>query len=442
MKMAMTRRDLLKGAVTGAALTLPMFSGVGRRKAGAATSTFPKRAIFLYMPQNETEDFMAKMANGALSFTGTYLEPMNAFAKKACHISNLTGTSGHQGGHSEWLTGWPSTTESFVPTKGPSLDQYIAGRLGTATRLPSLGLTLAPSYMLGDTQEVVSWTDKVLAVPSLGSAHQAFGQIFGSGVPANPDMSGGPNLQKSVLDALLADYERVNAKLGASDRALLDAHLTLLRQVEARMQSTGSTGTACTTPTNPAESGDIYYPDLRKLAKDHIDVLVGALRCDATRVVTLAFGASGTEGPFDWDPIKVSYFHEVAHRDGAYTTDPKGDHFRVRNWHAQQVAYLLQQLDATTEGDGTLLDHTLVAWLPELGYYPTTIGGGSPNTHLRDQVSALLFGGSGFFKTGTMVDLGKAHYHNLLLTMGQAMGYSDLTTFGQQGTKPLTAIMA
>jgi hypothetical protein len=53
-----------------------------------------------------------------------------------------------------------------------------------------------------------------------------------------------------------------------------------------------------------------------------------------------------------------------------------------------------------------------------------------------------LFGGSGFFKNGTMVDLGKAHYHNLLLTMGQAMGYTDLTSFGQQGTKPLTAIMA
>jgi Protein of unknown function (DUF1552) len=440
MKMAMTRRDLLKGAATGAALTLPFFSGVGARKAKAATTAFPRRAIFLYMPQNETEDFTPKMVNGALSFTGTYLEPMNAYAAKACHISNLTGTSGHQGGHSEWLTGWPSTTDSFAPTKGPSLDQYIAGRLGTTTHVSSLGLTLGSSSTLGNVDEVVSWTDKALAVPSLGSAHLAFAQVFGTATPPSATMQG-PNLPKSLLDALLADYARVNATLGTADRTLLDAHLTLLRQVEARLQNTG-TGLACTWPTNPAESGTIYYPNLRQLVKDETDVLVGALRCDMTRVVTLAFGPSGTEGPYDWSPINVPYFHEVSHRNASYTKDPKGDHFKVRTWYSQQVAYLLQQLDSTPEGDGTLLDHTLVAWLPELGYYPTTVGGSSPNPHIRDQISVLLFGGSGFFKTNTMVDVGKAHYHNLLLTMGQAMGYSDLTTFGAKGTTPIRSIMA
>jgi hypothetical protein len=437
----MTRRELLQGTA-GAAISLPLLASLGEKRALADAASPPKRAIFLYMPQNETEDFTPTMASGALSFAGTYLAALAPYAAKALHVSNLTGTSGHEGGHTEWLTGWPGSTGNFTPAKGPSLDQYIANRVGTATRLPTLGLTLAPSYMLGNGGEVVSWTAQGLPVPSLGSAHQAFTQLFPSANVMNaPTGKTQQQLQKSVLDALISDYARINATLGASDRVLLDAHLTQLRQLEMRLASSPSPA-MCTTPAAPAESGNMYYPDLRKLVRDHTDVLVAALQCDLTRVATFAFGATGSEGPYDWDPVKVSYFHEVAHRDKAYTQDPRGDHFRVRSWYSQQVAYLLQRLDSIPEGTGTLLDHTLVAWLPELGYYPTTEGGSSPNSHLRDKISVLLFGGSGYFKRNAMIDAGQSHYHNLLLTFGQAMGYPDLKTFGAQGSTPIASLLA
>jgi hypothetical protein len=436
----MTRRDILRGTSAGA--LIPLLTSLAERGATADAAAPLKRAIFLYMPQNETEDFTPSVANGSLSFNGTYLAALAPYAAKALHVSNLTGTSGHEGGHTEWLTGWPGATGNFTPAKGPSLDQYIAQRLGNVTRLPTLGLTLAPGYMLGNGGEVVSWTAQGLPVPSLGSAHQAFAQLFPSATA--PTTKTGPTrqqLQKSVLDALLADYGRINAMLGSSDRVLLDAHLTQLRQLEMRLTSNPGTAT-CTPPASPAESGSMYYPDLRALVHDHTDVLVAALQCDLTRVATLAFGATGSEGPYTWAPVNVQYFHEVAHRDKAYTQDPRGDFFRVRNWYAQQVAYLLQRLDSIPEGSGTLLDHTLVAWLPELGYYPTTEGGGSPNSHLRDKISVLLFGGSGYFKLNKMIDAAQSHYHDLLLTMGQAMGYQDLKSFGARGTTPISSIVA
>jgi hypothetical protein len=432
-----TRRGLLRGTAAGAVLSLPLLSSLVGRRAVAGNPAYPRRAIFLYMPQNETEDFTPSLVNGALSFDNTYLAPLAPYAAKALHISNLTGSSGHEPGHTEWLTGWPASTGNFTPAKGPSLDQYIGGRLGNATRLPTLGLTMSPSYRLGSGDEVVSWSAQGLAVPSFGSAHQAFAQVFGGATATGPNAK---QLQKSVLDALAAEYGRINGTLGASDRILLDAHLTQLRALETRLLS-GPGPVQCTIPTSPAESGTIYNPDYRTLVKDHSDVLVGALRCDITRVATFAFGPSGTEGPYDWAPVNVPYFHQVSHRNPAYTTTPRADHFRARTWYAQQVAYLLQQLDSTPEGSGTLLDHTLVAWLPELGYYPSTEGGSSPNPHLRDQVSVLLFGGSGYFKLNTMVDAGQAHYHRLLLTFGQAMGYSDLTSFGAQGTAPIGSIV-
>jgi len=431
----LTRRDLIRAAIAGGTLSLPLLSSL-RQSAKAGPSSYPKRVIFLYMPQNETEDF-TPTSNGGLSFANTYLAPLAPFAKKALHISNLTGTSGHEGGHTEWLTGWPSSNGTFTPTRGPSLDQYIGGRLGTTTQIPTLGLTLAPSYQLGNAQEVVSWTAQALAVPSLGSAHLAFGQVFGSFTSTSPK---GPELQKSVLDALIADYARVNATLSASDRVLLDAHQTQLRQLEARLQARQPI--MCTPPADPPESGNIYNPDLRQLVKDQIDILVAAIECDITRVVTLAFGPSGTEGPYDWSPVNVPYFHQVSHRNPQYTSNPRADHFRARTWYAEQVAYLLQKLDSITEGDGTLLDHTLVCWLPELGYYPSTRDPGSPNPHTRDQISVLLFGGSGYFKLNAMVDAQQAHYHNLLLTFGQAMGYGDLKSFGAQGRTPIGAILA
>jgi hypothetical protein len=434
-----TRRDLLRTA-GAAGLSLPLLSSLAGRRAGAATASYPKRIIFLYMAQNETEDFTPVMSGGNLSLTGTYLEPLAPWAAKMLHVSNLTGTSGHYGGHSEWLTGWPNPGESWAPTQGPSLDQYLAARIGNATQLPTLGLTMAPIADLGDSYNVTSWTAANLAVPHFGSAHEAFAAVFGAGTgmttPTQADTA--RRLKTSLLDALVGDYTRINSLLAAGDRPLLDAHLTLLRQLETKLQQQQPPPAAtCTPPADPAESGNMWYPDWQVLVRDHIDVLVGALRCDITRVATLAFGGSGTIGPFSWDPVDVDDFHQVSHRN---VPMPRPDHFRVRLWHSQQIAYLLQQLDATPEGSGTLLDHTVVCWLPELGYYPTTFG---DNPHLRDQISVALIGSSsGTFKTNTMLDVGQAHYHNLLLTLGQAMGYPDLMSFGAMGTTPIGALLA
>ena len=124
---------------------------------------------------------------------------------------------------------------------------------------------------------------------------------------------------------------------------------------------------------------------------------------------------------------------------------------KVRSWQFQQIAYLCDQLAAVNDGDGTLLDHTLICCLPELGWFPDnnmltyTDSYGkmqtTDNNHLRFDVPAVLIGSSGgFFTTGRYVDMKQDHYHKLLLTFAHAMDFTDLQSFGELGTAELTQL--
>src|SRR5882672_2432145 len=171
---AFPRRALLRGA-GGAILTLPFLPSLERR-ARAATAT--KRIVFIYYPQNETEGMLPKGAD--FSLTGTYLEPLQPYANKVTVFYGAKGAHGHQGGHSECLTGWPSPTfDSWAPTKGPSIDQLIADRMGNVTPMPSLQLTLQSKQRASSNDGTISWTSAGLAIPPLHDPYLAFMKVFG-----------------------------------------------------------------------------------------------------------------------------------------------------------------------------------------------------------------------------------------------------------------------
>ena len=130
------------------------------------------------------------------------------------------------------------------------------------------------------------------------------------------------------------------------------------------------------------------------------------MRCDAVRVATLVIGSSGDTTRYTWAGVDDD-FHEVAHDNvaGAY------DKFlAINSWHGAQFASLLTQLDAVQEANGTtLLDNTIVMWTNELGM--------GNFTHNRFDVPIVLAGGQGILDTGRFLDLGGAHYHQLLFTL-------------------------
>jgi hypothetical protein len=432
-----SRRSLLRAA--GAAL--PWLPGAIRR-AMAGDPVAPRRVIFVYLPNNDVDEMMPRGTGRSFSLDGTYLAPLAPFARKLMVVTGVKGNGGHNAGHSEWLTGWPNHgygANDNVPTHGPSLDQYLGGRLGTATRLPTLGLTLANLPV--DAGQIVSYTAGLLAVPSMRDPLQGFqrvfGQMAGGSTPAMPSREA--MLKSSVLDALRQNFERSSAALGTAERQLLDQHLTLLRDQERRLQLDMQPAFSCSAPMAPPSIPAIASPDYPdptrpQVIRHHIDTIVGALRCDATRVVTLAFGGTGDRTPNPWANADED-FHQIAHRD---VNNAHAYHVSVRTWQAQQIAYLCAQLDAVPEAGGTLLDHTVVAWLPELGYCPYTEPHDS--THSRDTITVALVGGAGYFDVGQVLDVAGAHYHRLLLTFAHAMGYEDLTTLGESGNSPIAQL--
>jgi Protein of unknown function (DUF1552) len=431
------RRALLRGA-SGAILTLPFLSSLERR---AQAATAIKRIVFIYFPQNETEGMLPK-AGSTFSLVGTYLESLEPYAKKVTVFYGAKGAHGHQGGHSECLTGWPSPTfDSWAPTKGPSIDQLMATRIGNATPLPSLQLTLQSKQRASSNDGTISWTSAGLPIPPMHDPYLAFTKVFGGATSGTSDAAAARQraLKTSLLDHLMADHARVNARLDAADRRLLDAHLELLRQQELKLQN--SVPFSCTAPTappntKPPDYSEGYWPDK---APQHIGVLVGALRCDAARVASMMFGFSGDSNHHAWLGNDED-FHTVAHESN------KGEfahHFSVRKWEVSQVASLASSLAAIPDasGMGTLLDNTTIVCLPELGLVTA-----ADEAHSREGpkgVGGVIIGDcGGFFKTGQAVDLGGTSYHNLLLTLVHAMGYTDVTSVGAKGTTVLTQLLA
>ena len=161
---------------------------------------------------------------------------------------------------------------------------------------------------------------------------------------------------------------------------------------------------------------------------DDDDTIVQAFSCDVTRTATLVVGPSGSIQHYTWANADVD-FHETAH--GA-VGDALTMMSRINGWHAQQVAYLIEQLSLVSEGDGTLLDNTLVFWTNELGVHPFD--------HHREEVPVLLAGG--MLNTGAIINASGAHYHDVLLTLAHAMGHTELTSFGDLGDTVLSALLA
>jgi len=416
-------------------LTLPFLSSLERR---AEAATPIKRIVFTYFPHNETEGLLPKP--GAFSLVGTYAEPLQPYANKVTVFYGAKGAHGHQGGHSECLTGWPSPTfDSWAPTKGPSIDQLMADRIGNATPLASLQLTLQSKQRASSNDGTISWTAAGLPIPPLHDPYLAFTKVFGGAMSGAGDAAAARQraLKTSLLDSLMADHARVAKRLDTADRRLLDAHLELLRQEELKLQN--AMPFSCTAPmappnTKPPDYSEGNWPDK---SPQHIGVLVGALRCDATRIASMMFGFSGDSNHHAWLGNDED-FHTVAHESNKAEFQ---HHFSVRKWEFSQIALLAQSLAASPDpsGTGTLLDNTTIVCLPELGLITA-----ADEAHSREGpkgVGGVILGDcGGFFKTGRAVDLGGTSYHNLLLTIVHAMGYTDVASVGSKGTTVLTQL--
>jgi hypothetical protein len=158
MKLRSSRRNFLRGAA-GASLALPFLPSLTAQAGGDRP---PQRVVFVYAPQQESERFVPAGSGSTFTLDGTYLDPLAAYRDRMTIVHNMTAQGGHSAGHSDVFTGfawgWDDTDmdDHWTPRGGPSLDQYIASRIGTTTPLGALGLTIS-DYGNGRDDNETSW---------------------------------------------------------------------------------------------------------------------------------------------------------------------------------------------------------------------------------------------------------------------------------------------
>jgi len=430
-KKTLSRRALLRG-LGGAAIGLPF---LGAMADTASAIAFPKRFVVFFTGLGTVKPAWVPKGTETEFGFGPILAPLEPFKKKTLVLEGIDMESAyhgpgdpHQQGIGQALTGTELQEGMLFPYAcnpsamvgwggGISLDQFLADKIGQMTKFPSLELGVQVQY--ANVSARISYRGGGQPVPPEDDPYEAFKRIFGD-LGSDPEALARLRADRhTVLDAVTEDYARLNARLGTSDRHKLDAHLEAIREIEKRLDAPGVIGGACIppelgTPVEPFENDN--YP---AIAKAQLDLLAMSLICDLTRVASIQWTTVQTGKVFSW--LGQSEPHHTLSHSSDGDTVRQGMLTDIGNWHAQQLAYLCQKLDSVQEGDGTVLDNTVILWCTDIA---------QGNTHARRDMPYVLVGGAGgALKTGRYVKYKGAYHNDLLIALSHAMGV-PVETFG------------
>jgi hypothetical protein len=328
----------------------------------------------------------------------------------------------HMKGPGAMLTGGSLLAGSFTGAGGPagwadriSVDQFIANRIGTQSAFPSLefGVRIEGQEPL----RVISYRGANQPNLAIDDPWQMYQRLF-----ENRDLSASELARtladgRSVLDFLKADIGALQQRVSAEDRGRLDAHLSGLRNIEQRLSSSNS----CAPLQLPGKMDTRAMANFPVVGKLQSDLMVLAHACDLTRVSTFMWANADSWQYYPWIGVDEEH-HELSHA-GDDDQASREKLIKINTWHAEQIAYVLDQLAAVQQTDGSsLLDSTLLLWGNELG---------AGNSHSYKDIPWLLAGGAGgALQTGRYLQFHDRPHNDLLLSICHAMGLRDTTTFG------------
>jgi hypothetical protein len=427
----------------GVALTSPIWRPATAFGKDAALPT-SKRFIGLFSANGTIPSaFFPPGTQSDIPLTlGPILTPLAAHKDQMLVLKGVHMTSAnvpqpggpHMKGPGAMLTGGKLLPGSFQGAGGPagyadrqSVDHFIASRIGTTTAFPSLEYGVRT--IGGGPLQVISYADANKPNAAIDDPWAMFTRMFANAGLSASDLAKLLAERKSVLDFLKDDIARLKGRVGSSDRARLDAHLGSIAGIE--QQLTASTA-SCTQPVLPAKMDTHALANFPQISQLQMDLMLLAQICGMTRVTTLMWANADSWQFFPWIGVNEEH-HGLSHSADSDTvaTDKL---VKINTWHATQVNYVLDKLANTPEvGGGTMLDTTVVLWGNELG-----VG----NNHTYQNIPWVLAGGGGYFKTGRYLIYKDQPHNNLLVSICQAMGLSDVTTFGipELCTGPLTGL--
>jgi hypothetical protein len=417
MKQLLSRRTVLKGL--GASLALPWLEAMSPNAWGSDRQRHPTRMAMFYVPNGVLKRDWAIAKAGALpEKLPPILEPLANLRSEFSVLSNLHNTAcqardtdAHIRPQAAFLTGvCPRQTPDSDIRLGVSADQIAAARIGDQTRLPSLELRADGDGMqegrYSQRYMNISWRDATTPVMSMQSPRQVFDRLFST--------DSGDRVRReernSILDFVREQAADLQTRISTADRRKLDEYLTAIRDIETRIARASRWQTP--TPIQPAPENRIpadWEQHVRLLG----DLMVLAFQTDSTRICTLTF-TNELDSASRYRAIGITDGH---HNTSHYGNDNglKEKYGRIARYQVTQLAYILQKLKDIREGEGTLLDHCMIA-------YGSGINDGQAHSYY--DVPILLAGrGNGTLNPGQHIRYeSEQPLCNLWLSMLERMG--------------------
>jgi len=425
-KKAIPRRTFLKGV--GATLALPLLDGMVPAMAavGGKQNT---RLSFVYIPNGIIMDQWTPATEGAAFEMTPILEPLAPYRDQLLVLSGLDcknanpqpgeGGGDHERGSGAFLTGvHPKKTGGADIQAAMSIDQVAANELGNQTELASLELTLDfaefvggcdPGYSCAYTN-TLCWRSPNTPIPMENNPRAVFERLFGSSDTTDPaERLARIRKDRSILDAVSQDVARLATGLGPTDRRKLTEYLDAVRDVERRIQKAEQ--------QSSQELPSLVRPvGIPATFEDHIklmfDLQVLAYQTDKTRVITFLLAHEQSTRAYPEIGIHDPH-HPLTHHSGDKEKIAKVT--QIQMYHSRMFSYFLEKMRATPDGDGNLLDHTMIVY------------GGSisdANVHKHEDLPILLIGGGdGRIQGGRHVRYPKdTPVANLFVSMLDKMG--------------------
>lgn len=423
---ALARRTFLRGL--GASIALPALDAMAPALASSTLpGPTPVRMAFVYVPNGIDMRHWNPSYEGALGELPRTLKPMEPFCSDITLLGNLTHNGGRAlldgaGDHGRCCGGYLSGVQvrkTYVDIKaGISCDQIVANEVGKKTRFPSLEIGMEDSRQAGDCDSGYScaytnnlaWRSETQPLPPLLDPRALFERLFGNGVILSPEQRAlQSKYRRSILDFVTADTQKLQSNLGPTDKRKLDEYLSSIRSIETQLEKAEKDNSQI----NPGMPKPYGVPaDFAEHFKLMTDMITVAFQADLSRVVTFLVTREGSSRAYREIGIPDGHHPLTHHQNNPEMMEKVA---QINHYHVKQFAGWIEKLKATKEGDGNLLDNSMIA-------YGAGLSDGNRHTH--EDLPLLLAGrAGGKIKPGRRIVYRKeTPISNLYMTMMDNMG--------------------
>jgi hypothetical protein len=422
------RRTFLKGM--GAMIALPALDAMTPALAAArpARAAGPVRLAFTYVPNGVTMADWTPAASGTAFDFPRILKPLEAFREDTLVLTGLTHKNGYAlgdgpGDHARaaasYLTGvHPRKTAGADIQNGVSVDQIAARHLADTTRFASIELGCDDSRTVGNCDSGYScaytnslaWRSPTTPMPPETNPRLVFERLFGDIDTSLPPETRARRLlhRRSILDLVTARTSELMTDLGTSDRRKLDEYLSSIREIEKRIERAEKDLTGLVPSIDKPTGVPVQYADYVNLM---FDLQLVAFQTDSTRVVTMMMGREGSMRTYPEIGVADPHHPLTHHRNNPEWIEKVT---QVNTMHMELFAGFVKKMKATPDGDGTLLDRTMIV-------YGSGLSDGNKHTH--DDLPVVIVGRGGDLRLGRHIVYPKdTPMTNLYLTVLDRMG--------------------